>query len=103
MLVEEGRSERLAEGVDFDDLCNGNVFTANEALELGLIDAIGYQEDAIAMVEQALGVNPGEASVFRYERRPDPFEQLGLGLMKGPRSKNAFARLAPPVLEYRAW
>ncbi|MEO1371876.1 MAG: S49 family peptidase, partial [Planctomycetota bacterium] len=70
MLVEEGRSERLAEGVDFDDLCNGNVFTANEALELGLIDAIGYQEDAIAMVEQALGVNPGEASVFRYERRP---------------------------------
>ena len=49
MLVEEGRSERLAEGVDFDDLCNGNVFTANEALELGLIDAIGYQEDAIAL------------------------------------------------------
>ena len=43
MLVE-GRSERLAEGVDFDDLCNGNVFTANEALELGLIDAIGYKK-----------------------------------------------------------
>ena len=103
MLVEEGRSERLAEGVDFDDLCNGNVFTANEALELGLIDAIGYQEDAVAMVEQALGVNPGKASVFRYERRPDPFEQLGLGLMKGPSIEERIRSAGTPVLEYRAW
>ncbi|RPG09456.1 MAG: S49 family peptidase [Phycisphaera sp. TMED24] len=103
MLVEEGRSERLAEGVDFDDLCNGNVFTANEALELGLIDAIGYQEDAVAMVEQALGVNPGEANVFRYERRPDPFEQLGLGLMKGPSIEERIRSAGTPVLEYRAW
>ena len=103
MLVEEGRSERLAEGVDFDDLCNGNVFTANEALELGLIDAIGYQEDAVAMVEQALGVSPGEANVFRYERRPDPFEQLGLGLMKGPSIEERIRSAGTPVLEYRAW
>ena len=103
MLVEEGRSERLAEGVDFDDLCNGNVFTANEALELGLIDAIGYQEDAVAMVEQALGVNPGEANVFRYERRPDPFEQLGLGLMSGPSIEERIRSAGTPVLEYRAW
>lgn len=103
MLVEEGRSERLAEGVDFDDLCNGNVFTANEALELGLIDAIGYQEDAIAMVEQALGVTPGEASVFRYERRLDPFEQLGLGLISGPSIEERIRSAGTPVLEYRAW
>ena len=82
MLVEEGRSERLAEGVDFDDLCNGNVFTANEALELGLIDAIGYQEDAVAMVEQALGVRSRRSQCLslRTATRTIPSNTLGLGL-----------------------
>ena len=53
------------------------------------------------MVEQALGVSPGEASVFRYERRPDPFEQLGLGLMKGPSIEERIRSAGTPVLEYQ--
>ena len=103
MLVEEGRSDRLAEGIHFDDICNGDIFTADEALEIGLVDAIGYQEDAIAMVEQSLGLNAGEASVFRYEKRPDPLEQLGLGLMSGPSIEERIRSAGTPVLEYRAW
>lgn len=45
---------------------DGRVYTAQEALGLGLIDGIGYLEDAIAAAKQAAGLT--EARVVSYHR-----------------------------------
>jgi len=47
------------------------VFTADEAKDLGLIDSIGYMEDAVAKAASLAGL-PGDARVVSYRRRPGP-------------------------------
>ena len=44
----------------------GRIFTAQEALELGLIDQVGYPEDALAAARQMAGLN--EARLVVYHR-----------------------------------
>jgi protease-4 len=45
------------------------VFTAPEAKELGLVDSIGYMEDAVAEAGKLAGL-PKDARVVAYRRRP---------------------------------
>jgi protease IV len=45
---------------------DGRIFTADQALALGLIDRIGYLDDAVAMAREAAGV--AEATVVMYHR-----------------------------------
>jgi protease-4 len=45
---------------------DGRVYTASEALQLGLVDQIGYLEDAIALAREAAGVPT--AKVVTYHR-----------------------------------
>jgi protease-4 len=47
-------------------IADGRVHTATEALALGLVDRIGYLEDAIAMARTAAGLT--EARVVTYHR-----------------------------------
>lgn len=54
--------------VDEDNLFDGRVFTGQQALELGLIDQIGYMDDAIALARQLGGVEPrGGVVLFRRD------------------------------------
>lgn len=62
-IVAEGR-KMPAEKVDA--LADGRIFTAQEALASGLIDRIGYLEDAVAEAEQLAKVP--KAKVVRYQR-----------------------------------
>ena len=49
-------------------LADGRIYTARQAKELGLIDDIGYLEDAMKAVGVALG-NPGSVEFYQYERK----------------------------------
>jgi len=62
-IVAEGR-KLPAEKVDA--LADGRIFTAEEALRLGLIDRIGYLPDAIDEARKLAGVP--KARVVRYQR-----------------------------------
>jgi len=46
-------------------LADGRVFTASQALELGLVDEIGYWEHAVARTAELLAVR--DVKVYRYE------------------------------------
>ena len=59
------RSRKLGEA-RVRAFADGRVYTANEALALGLVDQIGYLEDAIAMAKAAAGLT--EARVVAYHR-----------------------------------
>lgn len=48
---------------------DGRIYTADQALALGLIDRIGYLEDAVAMAREAASL--GEASIVMYRRPRD--------------------------------
>ncbi|MDR7449803.1 MAG: signal peptide peptidase SppA [Armatimonadota bacterium] len=47
-------------------LADGRIYTAAEALDLGLVDRIGYLEDALALAREAAGLP--EARVVAYHR-----------------------------------
>lgn len=63
-VVAEGRSG--LDGKAVAALADGRVFTARQALDHGLIDSVGYLEDAVAYLEQQLGIE--ESRVVVYHR-----------------------------------
>jgi len=65
--VSDGRKGLTVEEVR--DLADGRVYIAGEALEKGLIDGIGYYEDAVGILARRIGVLSPEIVEFRRERQ----------------------------------
>jgi len=63
-LVREGRPQANAEM--FSVVTDGRIITAGQALQAGLIDRIGYLDDAIGVAKQRAGLT--EARVILYRR-----------------------------------
>lgn len=101
-IVSAGRGlpeERVRE------LADGRVYTGEKAMELGLVDALGYERDAIAKAAELGGIE-GEPRVVRFKRKSGVFEMLmgsaGPVLSGLPGvSRDWVARLLAPSLEYR--
>lgn len=64
-LVADGRGIDVKTVREFAD---GRIYTPSQAIELGLVDAIGYRGDALAECEKLAGVL--EARLIRYTRPP---------------------------------
>ena len=78
------------------ELADGRIYTGQKALELGLVDALGYQQDAIEAAAR-LGNIDGEARVLHYRRRGSFLDLIG-----GAASPHRWLRrLMAPSLEYR--
>ncbi len=63
-VVREGRPSMTDEAID--EVSGGSVYVADRALELGLIDSIGYLDDTVEELKRELGVD--EARVVTYGR-----------------------------------
>lgn len=70
IVAESRKLDRAAKPELFD----GRIFSADEALNKGLIDEIGYWNDALARTAQLL--DTGALRVIRYEPQRTFFEQL---------------------------
>lgn len=66
----EGDEETLAEAT------TGQIFTADQAKELGLVDRIGFIEDAVERAAELAGVSTSEVRAVKYEKRLTPIEQI---------------------------
>ncbi len=55
-VVTEGRKDVLTPE-EVRDLADGSVFSAKEAHDKGLVDQIGYLDDAIRLVQSLAGVS----------------------------------------------
>jgi len=95
-IVAEGRGLSEEQVRAFAD---GRIFSGERAVELGLIDAVGYEEDAIAVAAD-LGDIEGDPRVIRYGAGGTLLEQL---LQSSARQVVNLVRteLAAPRLEYR--
>jgi protease-4 len=72
--VLDGRAIQFSDLSDVQQVADGSVYTAQKALDAGLIDSIGYLEDAIAVAERFAGLTPGVAPVTRLARPAGLFD-----------------------------
>ena len=78
-IVGEGRNLPIEQ---VREIAQGRVYTGLAAKEIGLVDEIGFLEDAIELAATSAGLSSYQ--VVEYpEIKPDPFEELLAGLMSG--------------------
>lgn len=80
-VIDAGRGNLDEEQVR--EHAQGQVFTAQQALDNGLIDQIGYEEDAVAALQEKLGLK--SVRVVRFSQPPTVLDLL-LGSAKEPAS-----------------
>jgi protease-4 len=68
-------SHRNIKAEHIDKIKSARVFLANEALELGLIDAIGYPDDAAALCRNEAGLGASSMLVV-YRRKNYPNDNI---------------------------
>jgi len=66
--VQQGRSSIITDKNKLESVANGSAYTAQQALTNGLIDGIGYLDDAIALAAQRAVLTNQEPTVIRYHR-----------------------------------
>jgi protease IV len=69
-VVISGRPKFKDDPAALDAVATGQIFTAKQALENGLIDKIGFIEDAIARATELAGYNAGDVRCVKYEQAP---------------------------------
>jgi protease-4 len=98
-IIRQGRPKLDAEAVD--KVATGQIFTAQQAKEAGLVDRIGFLEDAVARAVELAGLTEKTARVVKYSKPKGLLDEvLGGDAGAGGRvSLEAFADLTTP----RAW
>ena len=84
--VADGRGHVVTDDNRVDELADGSVYTSQEALASGLIDGIGYLDDAIAESERQSRIPADRATVLWLSPPPTLFGGLGLVESGGLRS-----------------
>jgi protease-4 len=82
--VADGRAKVITDKSKLDALANGSIYTAKQALDGGLIDGIGYLDDAIAHAEKAGGIPTDSATVIMLRKAPTLFGDGLLAQSRGP-------------------
>jgi protease-4 len=75
-VVREGRPKFRADGEALDAVATGQVFTAKQAIDNGLVDSIGFLEAAIERAAALANLSTSSVRAIEYERRRTPIEQF---------------------------
>lgn len=67
-IIKQGRPRYAENPKELDDLATGQVYSANQALELGLVDKIGFLDDAVEQVCKMAKISPKSARVVKYSK-----------------------------------
>lgn len=69
-VVKAGRPKFRKDPKALEELATGQIYTAQQALTNGLIDKIGFIEDAVERAIELAGVDKDDVRVIRYKREP---------------------------------
>ena len=75
-IVRSGRPSLKADPAALDAVATGQVFTANQAVEKGLVDKIGFIEAAIERAAELAGQSPEQLRCVKYDRPPPSLSTL---------------------------
>ena len=85
-------------------LATGQIYTAGQAMQNGLIDKIGYEDDAIEDLKQQLGLETVRVVIYEYQ--PNLLEML-TGTVKADRPQSGWHALleasVPRAMYYCSW
>lgn len=101
-LIVENRKEMPMEKLK--PLAQGQVFTADDALKNGLVDQIGYEEDALSALKTQLNLE--DPRIVRYEHEAGLSEILMGAKMGGsPREqwRELMEQTVPRAMYYCSW
>jgi len=97
-IVKQGRPKLDDENIA--KVATGQIFTARQAQEAGLVDRVGFLEDAIDRAVELAGLKKETARVVKYSRQKGLLDEVLGGASPGARaSLEAFAEWTTP----RAW
>lgn len=83
-IVKEGRPKFRTDGEALTKLATGEIFSADQAKKLGLVDEIGFIEEAIERAVELAGLDSDKVRVVEYERPVALFDLAGLMHAKQP-------------------
>lgn len=75
-IVISGRPQFADDTEALDDAAQGQIFTADQALDRGLIDKIGFIEDAIERAAELANVSTKNVRCVKYKKPTTPFDAL---------------------------
>jgi protease-4 len=78
---------------------DGRIFTGQQALELGVVDRLGTEEDARRWAADLAGLNPDKAKVFNLEERKPLLSRL----LPGGQSRSQLLTLVPELTNTCSW
>jgi len=78
-IVKSGRPDYRQNPEKLDQLATGEIFSADKAQENGLIDEIGFIEDAIDRALELASLTKSNTRVVKYERPPALFDLGNVG------------------------
>jgi protease-4 len=109
--VTAGRAASIRDGTTVEAIADGSVYTVSEAMELGLVDGVGYLDDAVREAERRAGLPADRPSVVILREPPSLFG--GAPLLRAPRWSEGLPSadqlrslvndLAAPRLMYLTW
>lgn len=108
-VVKSGRPGlREGEGLKAGDinLATGEIFSAEKAVEHGLVDKIGFIEDAIDRVCELQGLESNQVRVVKYSPPPSLFNLSSIKAQQGVGASsllNALEKTAPRVYVLCSW
>ncbi len=80
--VKTGRPAFRAAPGELDDLATGEIFAATKAQRIGLVDELGFIEDAIDRATELAGLKQGSVRVVKYAASASVADILGLPSLK---------------------
>lgn len=69
-IVKDGRPKFKKDPAALDRLATGQVYSADQALAAGLVDKLGFLEDAVDRAIALTGLDKDEVEVVRYKPEP---------------------------------
>lgn len=75
-VILKHRGEKVGGEEKLRVLADGRVYVAEEARDLGLIDDIGFQEDAVVSAAKHAGIDEDNVRIITYQRPYDSFLEI---------------------------
>lgn len=75
-IVRAGRPQLAGDDDAMDKATTGQVFSAEQAKTLGLVDKIGFLDDAIDRAAELAGRDPGDLRAIKYDEPPATLSSL---------------------------
>jgi protease-4 len=99
-IVKEGRPNLANDEAAMNEITTGQIFTARQAKRLGLVDELGYIEDAVTRAADLAKLTEGEYRVVEYDR-PQSLFDISLIKTESPNSQlSALLDLTTPRAYY---